>query len=394
LKGVVLKEVEKVLQLIINNLPGNIYWKNTKGEHLGCNLNNAIAAGLNSPEEIIGKTDYELSWKDRADKIVASDKYVLKYQKKIVVEESIILPGQNYETHFLSQKMPFYEDGVLSGTIGISLDITELRKTQNKLETALKIAQEANNDRDNTLQLYKQFVEDQEHDIRTPLGNVVSCSEFLLQELSDSKLLSEEKRLLLEGVSQSSREILEYQESLLFDLYQGQLSEETIFTRFDLPEIVKHAYHVNTVSARYKNIDYTYSIDTKIPHYLLGDGKRIYQCLVDLLSNAVRFTHKGGVQLVVDCLKHDDKTAIVRFTIKDTGIGIPQEKQTDVLKAFVKAKPSNKGGERGRGLGLTRVNQYALEMGGELRFESIERKGSCFILVVPLKISLDQTETN
>ena len=88
----------------------------------------------------------------------------------------------------------------------------------------------------------------------------------------------------------------------------------------------------------------------------------------------------------------NENIAIIRFTVIDTGIGIPEDKQTSILKAFVKAKPSNKGGERGRGLGLTRVSQYVSDMDGELRFDSTDGEGSCFRLVIPLKISLDQTD--
>jgi len=385
-------EAFATLESIISHLPGHVYWLDLENNILGCNENQALMLGYVKASDIVNKNISEVLPKDLVEQISVINEEVIKSNTEHCTEEkSTLLDGK--ERTYLSKRTPLYDNlKKLKGVVGLSIDITELKETKKSLQDSLEKINKISKELENTLQLYKQFVEDQEHDIRTPLGNVASCSEFLLQELSDSTLLNEELRLLLEGVCKSSREILDYQNSLLFDLYEGQLTEETIFTRFDLPEIVKHAYHVNIVSARYKGIDYTYLIDTKIPNYLLGDGKRIYQCLVDLLSNAVRFTHEGGVELVVDCLKHDDRTEIIRFIVKDTGIGIPEEKQADVLKAFVKAKPSNKGGERGRGLGLTRVNQYALEMGGELRFESIEGKGSCFTLVIPLKISLDQSQ--
>jgi len=392
---------QNVLKEVLNQIPRHIFWKDKRGVYLGCNQLFASTFNL-KPEQIIGKTDYDLPVKkEDSEKFIQDDLEVINSGKAIInIEEKQTLPNGEHR-YLLTSKVPLLDKKKrIIGILGIYSDITEkkqleqnLLESNKKLEVTMKEMQIANKDREKTLYLYKQFVEDQEHDIRTPLGNVASCSEYLLNELSASGLLGNELLLLLEGVSTSSREILDYQESLLFELYQGQISEETLFTRFNLPEIVKHAYNVNVASARYKQIDYHYKYDDKIPNHLLGDGKRIYQCLVDLLSNGVRFTQQGEVKLDVECLEQNDKVVIVRFSVTDTGIGIPEDKHVDILKAFVKAKPSNKGGERGRGLGLTRVSQYIADMEGELRFDSAEGKGSCFRLVIPLKVSLDQTET-
>jgi len=393
-------EDKVVLKSLMNNLDAHIYWKNSEGVYMRCNDKQAIKLGYQSGNEVVGKTDFELGWsKETAEEFRRNDKQIMRTKKSLIKEESATING--LKRIMFSIKAPVMKNNQCIGVLGISIDVTdkkkmaeELKNKNKELEKALKIAQKANDDREKTLHLYKQFVEDQEHDIRTPLGNVASCSKFVFDELNNSKEMNEELMFLLEGVKTSSREILDYQESLLFELYQGRLSEETLFTRFNLPDIVKRAFNVNMVSARYKKLEYDYDYDESIPKYLVGDGKRIYQCLVDLLSNAVRFTHQGEVKLSVECLKEDTKIATIRFSIKDTGIGIPEDSQDDILKAFVKAKPSNKGGDRGRGLGLTRVNQYVNDMEGEMRFVSKENEGSCFKVVLPFKISLDQTKSD
>ena len=394
----------KTLDSVIALAPGHIYWLDREGKYLGCNEKQAKSAGLSSRNEIVGLKNKDLPWNKEDKKLVtALDKINEAVMSNAEPMENIEEIGRTCDGETLilkSSKVPILnEKNEVIGMVGASTDITELKTVQNNLElknyelkNALQETNRASRERENTLSLYRQFVEDQEHDIRTPLGNVASCSEYLLTELSRTNKIEDELLLLLEGVSTSAREVLDYQESLLFELYQGQLSEETLFTRFDLPEIVQHAFNVNLVSARHKRIDYRYSYDDTIPNYLVGDGKRIYQCLVDLLSNAIRFTQQGEVKLDVECLEQNENIAIIRFTVIDTGIGIPEDKQTSILKAFVKAKPSNKGGERGRGLGLTRVSQYVSDMDGELRFDSTDGEGSCFRLVIPLKISLDQTD--
>jgi len=390
-----LEEELNFLKHIVDAFPGHIYWKDKEGRYIGCNKQQAESLKLDK-KDLIGKTDFELPWKELAAELTKIDRLVMKNEKTYEVEEIVNLPDREGFSVFLTRKSPLYnQNNEVVGIIGVSIDITERKKTlvrKEELEKALEGQTKANQEKEKTLQLYKQFVADQEHDIRTPLGHVASCSEFLLSELSASNLLSEELRFLLEGVSASSREILDYQESLLFELYQGQISEETLFTRFNLPEIVECAFNVNLASARYKKIDYECVYDDKIPSRPLGDGKRIYQCLVDLLSNAINFTEHGQVKLTVELLESTSKVAVIRFNVYDTGMGIPADKQADILKAFVKAKPSNKGGKRGRGLGLTRVSRYIEDMEGELRFVSHEGKGSCFKMVIPLAISLDQTE--
>ena len=390
-----LEEELNFLKHIVDAFPGHIYWKDKEGRYIGCNKQQAESLKLDK-KDLIGKTDFELPWKELAAELTKIDRLVMKNEKTYEVEEIVNLPDREGFSVFLTRKSPLYnQNNEVVGIIGVSIDITERKKTlvrKEELEKALEGQTKANQEKEKTLQLYKQFVADQEHDIRTPLGHVASCSEFLLSELSASNLLSEELRFLLEGVSASSREILDYQESLLFELYQGQISEETLFTRFNLPEIVECAFNVNLASARYKKIDYECVYDDKIPSRLLGDGKRIYQCLVDLLSNAINFTEHGQVKLTVELLESTSKVAVIRFNVYDTGMGIPADKQADILKAFVKAKPSNKGGKRGRGLGLTRVSRYIEDMEGELRFVSHDGKGSCFKMVIPLAISLDQTE--
>ena len=385
-----LKKDNFMLSQVIRKAPSMIYWKDQGSSHLGCNEIFAKNAGLNDPVEVVGLTDFDLSWPSVAASYQADDAEVIKTgREKLKIEDEMPLPSGK-KIIVLTNKMPLRdEEENIIGVVGTATDITELKEAQKELKSALKRAQKANAEREKVLLRYRQFVEDQEHDIRTPLGNVAAGTDYLLSEIT---AVSDELMSLLKGINTSAGEILHYQESLLYSLYEDQRNGYTIFSRFDLPKIINHVFNINLASAKIKDLTYTYSYDDSIPSYLLGDSKKVYQCLLDLLSNAVRFTTDGIVRLVIECLDKNQKQVVVRFSVIDTGEGIPKEKQGEIYEAFVKAKPSNKGGERGRGLGLTRVNTHANQMGGELRFNSELGKGSCFRLTLPFKVSLDQTK--
>jgi len=387
-------------EYLLFNMPGNVYWLDKNYKMLGCNKNILDFLGLSTLDEFIGKTYQELAdianWQEGlAESFQKDDTLVLEGGQPIISknEPPIYMPDGS-TVYYVTSRVPININRQITGLMGISVDVTDLKETKAQLENSLEEIEEAIKIRDKTLDRYKQFVSDQEHDIRTPLGNLASCSEYLLSAIKSRYTLDDELLILLEGVRDSSKEILDYQHSLLLGLRKDNMSDQALCTRFNLREIVKRAFKVNLVSARYHHLDYTLNYDELTSKkYFLGDWKRIYQSLVDLLSNAIRFTNEGTVNFEVDILNHNKNEAIVRFRVTDTGIGIAEEKQDDILEAFVKTKASNKGGVRGRGLGLFRVNQYALDMNGELRFVSKEGKGSCFTLVVPLKVSLDQTDS-
>lgn len=380
-----------IVDEILSQIPSHVFWKDKDGVYLGCNALFASSFDL-TPVEIIGKTDFDLSINTiDAENFRQDDTEVITQKlKKINIEEKQTLPDGS-ERYLLTSKVPLLDSNdKVVGILGVYSDITDKKILEKELKAALNEAQIAEAEREKTLRLYTQFINDQEHDIRTPLGGVAAGTSLLLPMIKSDP---DEALAVLEMVNRSATEILDYQESLLYDLYQDEREGYSIFTRFDLADIVQRVYHANEAAAKIKGLTYTVDFDNSIPAYLLGNGKYVYQCLLDLLSNAVRFTQHGSVTLTAERISQTERQVVVRFTVTDTGIGIPKDRQIDIHHAFVKVLPSDKGGQRGRGLGLTRVNAYATKMDGELRFNSEVGKGSCFKLVLPFKISLDQTES-
>lgn len=385
-----MKNNEKILQLIINNLPGNIYWKDIEGKHLGCNLNNAIAAGLHSPDEILGKTDYELSWKDRADKIVAFDREVMMHKKKVVKEEVIILPGDEEETFFLSQKMPFYEEGKIAGIIGVSLDITELKRVQEELKLALEKVQAANLEREKVLLKYQEFVSNQEHDIRTPIACVVGLSESLVDMLTEPEHLE-----LAKYIHESAKAQKAYQNSLLDGIYLFEEQTESYQRRFDLKSIIDQVKSIYACAFKQSQLNFDIVYDASLPHYLWGDWFRLQQILVCLLSNAVKFTAPGDmIWLRCKGIPKTERDIVLSIEVEDTGIGIASDKLDAIFEPFNRLSLSNLGKYAGRGLGLTFVKKMVMELQGEINVKSVLDKGSVFHLLIPFQQSLSDEPTS
>lgn len=376
-----------LLYSILDSIAASIYWKDLNGRYLGCNSYMLKMSGLPNRESIIGKHDSELPWKSIAAQICEADQKVILEKASFELEEApTIVSGETVV--FLTTKTPLYNGSDVIGLIGVSQDITKRKNaTEIALAMALTEAMKANAERETVLQRYQQFLNDQEHDIRTPVGGVVGGTEALISMIKEEPDAALE---IAELMHLSAKEILDYQESLIYDLYAGIRPGRTIFSRFDLPDILKRIYNVNLMVASFKKLNFTYEYDECIPNYLIGDSKKVYQCLLDLVGNAIRFTHKGSVHLSAKYIRKEEDKVIVRFQVIDTGIGIPDDKQDEIYEAFVKVAPSNRGGERGRGLGLTRVNQLATVMKGELWFKSEVGKGSCFNLSLPFSVSIDQ----
>ena len=178
----------------------------------------------------------------------------------------------------------------------------------------------------------------------------------------------------------------------MHDLYHGLRKSRTIFARFHLGDILNRLYTIFLPTAKTKQLKLSYSLDESIPSYLLGDAKRIYQCLLDLVSNAVKFTSQGGVTLNVSLSSQSENKAIIHFSVKDTGIGIADDMQDEIYEAFFKVARSNQTQTHGhgRGLGLSRVKYLVDIMSGELWLESELGRGSCFHMAIPCQISIDQ----
>jgi two-component system, OmpR family, aerobic respiration control sensor histidine kinase ArcB len=366
------------LDNIVATMPGHLYWKDTKGIYRGCNDRQAKSLGLRYGHEVIGKSDLELPWPDEdAKKFQENDRKIMKSGKSKVFEEYALVDGK--KAIVLSHKSPLLDhNGNIKGILGISLDITKLKETEKNLEIKKLEAERAN-------QLKTEFIRNMEHDIRTPFVGVYGMINLLAERETDS-----EKKSILSDVSLCAKELLDYCDSILdFSKIEAQ-SFPVVAKTFNLKKLVDSVMTIESIAAKHKKLNFSLNYDNELPPVVIGDPYRLKRILINLISNAIKFTKEGFVRLSVSVSRQipETRNLIVNFSVSDSGIGIPKDKKELIYERFTRVVPSNKGLYKGQGLGLRIVKQFVDELDGDIHLKSEVGEGSTFTIFLALKIPL------
>ncbi|MGQ3891254.1 ATP-binding protein [Legionella sp. CNM-4043-24] len=368
---------------LLNLLPTAVFWKDVNSIFLGCNTQFARLAGLTSPQEIIGKTDYDLPWgAELADMFIKDDKDVLFHEKaKTNIEEELILANKS-KIFLLTSKVPlFSSSGQLMGILGIFHDITERKNMEMSLVRAKELSETANKAK-------TEFLANMRHDIRTPLSGIVGFSEILKLEAQEPRIKEYADNLIA-----SSHALLTLMDEVLEAVRVSSGEIPILKRKFNIGQTLNHIIALYAARAREKNLDLTLSLDPRLPDYAIGDKIRLHRIVLELVGNALNFTETGYVRVNASLAKHENNRLIIKITISDTGIGIPKDKQQEIYLQFKRLTPSYQGIYKGTGLGLFVVKQFMDELGGEIYVNSEPHKGTCFTCLLPLQESLLDDDT-
>ena len=388
---------------ILYHLPVHCCWLDSQHGFLGASQLFLHLLGLSNNDELSGKSYQQLAKQHDICSALLSEMENATQQvmaSSHSVQSRLTMPlvfSDGAAVYFSAYYQPIINaQGKVDQMVILLQDITPLKQAERAL---MQVADERAlmQVADERAQMEKRlfrFTQDQEHDIRTPISGMTMAAQTLKQAQTNGMAFNDNLvEELIDGLLASSQRLLDYQESLLFDLYDDESCGRSIFTRFNLSELARAVFELNQAAATAKQLDYHYQFDESIPKHLIGDPKNVYQCLVDLLGNAIQFTETGHVDFTVTYLGEQQGRAMVRFLVKDSGIGIALDKQAAIYQAYVKLKASNEGQSPGRGMGLTRVAQYVHRVNGEINFESKSGQGSVFRMVLPFVISYDQTDS-
>lgn len=359
------------LMTIINNVPDLIVLRDRAGRFINGNTAFLKSMNLNSVEEAMGTTDYDVWPAELACHYVADDQIVMRSGEAQYELVEYSKDAQGNDVWWLSSKVPLFDSsGEVTGVVCVARDITKYRQVQDELSAAKELADAANRAK-------SDFLANMSHEIRTPMNAIIGMTELLM----DSELKPTQYEYL--QMIQSSGESLLTVINDILDFSKIEAGKmELDPTSFAVRETIGNTMKTLALRAHAKGLELAFRVQPDVPDALLGDVGRFRQIVINLVGNAIKFTEQGEVLVDIGTNFVNKDQASLTVKVRDTGIGMSEEACSKIFQEFQQADTSTTRKYGGTGLGLAISSRLVEMMGGRIHVTSEPGKGSEFSFTV------------
>ncbi|HEV2350211.1 MAG TPA: response regulator [Terriglobia bacterium] len=367
---------QKLFDALMDSIPDTIYFEDTACRFMRINKAQARMLGVKDPREAIGKTDFDFFPRELAQEFYASEQKLMQSGQPMIDAVQKIVKADGQVQWVSATEVPIYgAAGEIMGLVGISRDITERKRAEAELQTAKEAAEAANRAK-------SDFMANMSHEIRTPMNGVIGMAELAL----DTQLTTEQREYLTIVKSSADSLLTLINDILDFSKIEaGKLELDPI--DFNLRDNIADTAKTLALRAGEKGLELVADVHSRVPVMLIGDPARLRQIVMNLLGNAIKFTPRGEVVLRVETESETQTGVSLHFSVMDTGIGIPQDRQKIIFDAFTQGDSSTTRKYGGTGLGLTITSRLVEMMGGRIWVKSEAGLGSTFHFTANFKRS-------
>lgn len=363
----------KFRQTLLEAVPYPIFYKDKEGRYIG--FNKAFLDWFDvKPDEVVGVrvADFiKLPESDRA--------HYAEVNRRILDEggsydNEALIPDAQGVLHPMIYRLTAFADaeGRIAGLVGAWIDITTQKEAEQAMVRARDIAEES-------LRTKSNFMSIMSHEIRTPMSIIIGMAQLAL-----TTDLNERQRHYVQRVDAAARKLMGVINDIL-DFSKIEAGKLTIEYRpFELSEILSGLTDLAHVMARGDDVRFLIDVDADLPTMLVGDQVRLNQILLNLVSNALKFTEHGEITLQIAAVERNQTELALRFTVSDSGIGMNEEEQARLFQDFVQADSSTTRRFGGTGLGLAICKKLVVLMGGDIDVKSTLGQGSSFWFTIKL----------
>jgi len=359
-----LRNANARMAAILDNIPDLAWVKDASGRFIAVNRALASTKGVADPGELIGKSDLETAPPEFGQAYRRDDAEVMASRGSKRIEERHANADGSISLIETIKTALLDGEGKVAGTVGIARDITERRQAEADRE-ARRVAELSN-------QAKSQFLAHMSHEIRTPMNAILGMSYLALRSGLGPQQHDQVQKIhdAAESLIGIINDILDFSK-----IEAGKLDIEAI--AFVLDEVVSGVVDVVGMHARQKGLELRLFVPPQLPG-LVGDPLRLGQVLLNLGSNAVKFTERGQITLAIEIVERGERFARLRFEVRDTGMGMSSEVQRNLFQPFSQGDSSITRRYGGTGLGLTICRHLVRMMGGDIEVESTPGAGSRF----------------